>query len=105
MYERAKDVKVREYALEDSWTALAYLGILDQVRDFRNRHWSLTKEYILKHTKYPRATGGSPIVTWLPNQLTAVMSQIGVVAKKVDTSKLDAEGKDKEKLIRIRAEA
>jgi len=27
----------------------------------------------LKKTNHPVATGGSPIVTWLPNQLQAVM--------------------------------
>ena len=27
----------------------------------------------MKKTKHPVATGGSPIVTWLPNQLMAVM--------------------------------
>ena len=32
-----------------------------------------TREYILKKTSHPVATGGSPIVTWLPNQLQAVM--------------------------------
>ena len=28
---------------------------------------------ILKHTDHPVATGGSPIVSWLPNQLSAVL--------------------------------
>ena len=32
-----------------------------------------TREYILKKTTHPTATGGSPIVTWLPNQLNAVL--------------------------------
>ena len=27
----------------------------------------------MKKTNHPTATGGSPIVTWLPNQLQAVM--------------------------------
>lgn len=27
----------------------------------------------MKKTSHPTATGGSPIVTWLPNQLQAVM--------------------------------
>jgi indoleamine 2,3-dioxygenase len=67
VYGRANHVGIRKYALEDQQSAVHYLGILDQIRDFRNRHWNLTKEYIIKHTKYPRATGGSPIVTWLPN--------------------------------------
>ncbi|KAH8911788.1 hypothetical protein BR93DRAFT_15162 [Coniochaeta sp. PMI_546] len=48
-----------------------WLGILNQVRDFRWRHWCFAREYILKRTSHPTATGGSPIVTWLPNQLQA----------------------------------
>lgn len=47
---------------------------MDQVRDFRWRHWTFTREYILKKTAHPVATGGSPIVTWLPNQLQAVLN-------------------------------
>lgn len=29
--------------------------------------------YIIRRSTHPTATGGSPIVTWLPNQLQAVM--------------------------------
>ena len=39
-------------------------------------HWCFAREYILKRTSHPTATGGSPIVTWLPNQLQAVLSEI-----------------------------
>lgn len=39
-----------------------YLHALNQVRDFRWRHWCFTREYILKKTTHPTATGGSPIV-------------------------------------------
>jgi indoleamine 2,3-dioxygenase len=46
------------------------------VRDFRWRHWCFAREYILKRTTHPTATGGSPIVTWLPNQLSAVMDEM-----------------------------
>lgn len=53
---------------------LWYLRALDQVREFRWRHWCFTREYILKRTSHPTATGGSPIVRWLPNQLTAVLN-------------------------------
>lgn len=53
-----------------------WLKILNQVRDFRWRHWCFAREYILKQTKHPTATGGSPIVTWLPNQLQAVMEEM-----------------------------
>ncbi len=50
-----------------------WIQILSQVRDFRWRHWCFAREYILKRTSHPTATGGSPIVTWLPNQLQAVL--------------------------------
>src|SRR5436305_15019491 len=56
-------------------TAL-YLHALNQVRDFRWRHWCFTREYILRKTSHPTATGGSPIVTWLPNQLSAVLDAL-----------------------------
>lgn len=54
-----------------------WLKVLDQVRDFRWRHWCFAREYILKRTSHPTATGGSPIVTWLPNQLQAVLREMG----------------------------
>ncbi|KAJ7157190.1 hypothetical protein C8R46DRAFT_1293681 [Mycena filopes] len=73
---RARSVGIKEYALADRESASAYLRILNQVRDFRWRHWCFTREYILKKTAHPTATGGSPIVTWLPNQLIAVMDEM-----------------------------
>ena len=53
-----------------------WIQILNQVRDFRWRHWCFAREYILKRTSHPTATGGSPIVTWLPNQLEAVLEEM-----------------------------
>lgn len=54
---------LKEYAMSDPTSASLYLRALDQVRDFRWRHWCFTREYILKNTSHPTATGGSPIVT------------------------------------------
>ncbi|KAJ9661919.1 hypothetical protein H2198_001671 [Neophaeococcomyces mojaviensis] len=51
-----------------------YLRVLNHIRSFRWRHWQFAREYIIKRSKYPVATGGSPIVTWLPNQLSAVLA-------------------------------
>lgn len=53
-----------------------WIQILNEVRDFRWRHWCFAREYILKQTSHPTATGGSPIVTWLPNQLEAVLAEM-----------------------------
>lgn len=55
------------------------LQLLDQVRAFRWRHWCFAREYILKRTAHPTATGGSPVVTWLPNQLDAVLADMAAV--------------------------
>lgn len=70
---RSSFLSLKSYALQQPSSAALYLLALNQVRDFRWRHWCFTREYILKKTSHPTATGGSPIVTWLPNQLQAVM--------------------------------
>lgn len=57
-------------------TRTLWLLLLDQVREFRWRHWCFAREYIIKRTAHPTATGGSPIVTWLPNQLAAVLAEM-----------------------------
>ncbi|KAF2710259.1 hypothetical protein K504DRAFT_377907 [Pleomassaria siparia CBS 279.74] len=74
--DSAEQSALKDFAIGDSVSAALYLQALDQVRDFRWRHWCFTREYILKQTKHPTATGGSPIVTWLPNQLQAVLAQM-----------------------------
>lgn len=84
--ERAQDVGVRGYAMMDRKSAVLYLHALNQVRDFRWRHWCFTREYILKKTTHPTATGGSPIVLWLPNQLFSVYDQIMEVEYAIDGS-------------------
>ncbi|KAF2180952.1 hypothetical protein K469DRAFT_729618 [Zopfia rhizophila CBS 207.26] len=77
----AEESGLKDFALADPVSAALYLQALDQVRDFRWRHWCFTREYILKRTMHPTATGGSPIVTWLPNQLQAVMTQMMEVSR------------------------
>ncbi|CAK7199032.1 hypothetical protein SEUCBS139899_001700 [Sporothrix eucalyptigena] len=84
---RSATLGVKEFALsanagddsEKIESVRLWLQILNQVRDFRWRHWCFGKEYILKRTKHPTATGGSPIVTWLPNQLQAVLREMQAV--------------------------
>lgn len=71
--ERSNEVKVRDVCLSTPDTAMWYLANLDRVREFRARHWNFTKAYIINHTSHPTATGGSPITTWLPNQLGTVL--------------------------------
>ncbi|KAK3301335.1 uncharacterized protein B0H64DRAFT_370468 [Chaetomium fimeti] len=72
------DVEGREAAGDEMTreSRALWIMVLDQVREFRWRHWCFAREYILKRTSHPTATGGSPIVTWLPNQLSAVMDEM-----------------------------
>ncbi|KAI1945290.1 hypothetical protein LOZ12_003945 [Ophidiomyces ophidiicola] len=70
---RSAEIGVQKYSVQDPETVFLYLKALDHVRSFRWRHWLFAREYIIKRTPHPTATGGSPIVTWLPNQLAAVM--------------------------------
>lgn len=53
--------------------------ILEQIYLFRNGHWQFVQNYILKNTKYATATGGTPITTWIPNQIEAVLTYMGDV--------------------------
>ncbi|CAI7654868.1 unnamed protein product [Penicillium pancosmium] len=71
--EKSVEIGVRDYCVQDSETAVLFLRVLNHVRSFRWRHWLFAREYIIRRTPHPTATGGSPIVTWLPNQLSAVM--------------------------------
>lgn len=86
--DKARKVGVKEFAMQDANSAAVYLSNIDQIRAFRNRHWNFTKEYIIKHTEHPVATGGSPIVTWLPNQLGAVLDLLNDVSSKIDKDQL-----------------
>ncbi|KAM7201521.1 hypothetical protein V8F33_003345 [Rhypophila sp. PSN 637] len=61
-----------------------WLKILNQVRDFRWRQWCFAREYIIKKTSHPTATGGSPILTWLPNQLQAVLDEMARLYEDLD---------------------
>ena len=73
MMSKAGELGVRSYCEQDPDLAQLYLKLLNHVRSFRWRHWLFAREYIIKRSSHPTATGGSPIVTWLPNQLMAVM--------------------------------
>jgi len=57
-----------------NFTGLIYLlKIVDEVYLFRNGHWQFVQKYIMSNTKYAFATGGTPITSWLINQIEAVL--------------------------------
>lgn len=85
---QARALKIADFAQADPESAIRYLSAIDQVREFRDRHWRFTKEYILKYSDHPVATGGSPIVTWLPNQLGAVLETMVKVSSRIRKDQL-----------------
>jgi len=61
--------------LSDNIEGLVYLlKIVDEVYLFRNGHWQFVQKYIMSNTKYSYATGGTPITSWLINQIDAVLN-------------------------------
>lgn len=101
---QARGLKIAEFAQADANSAVRYLSAIDQVREFRDRHWRFTKEYILKYSDHPVATGGSPIITWLPNQLGTVLETMVKVSKAVKKDQLSQEMKERFDQISDRAE-
>lgn len=84
--ETANELGVMEFAKKDPESMIYFLEVADQNRAFRHRHWVLTNMYILNFSKHPTATGGSPIVTWLPNQLLTVIDFIKTHANTLQTT-------------------
>ncbi|CBQ68335.1 conserved hypothetical protein [Sporisorium reilianum SRZ2] len=70
---RATLAGVRRFAMHSARAKALYVLLVDQIREFRNRHWMFTKSYIIQRTTYDIATGGSPILQYLPNNLSVVL--------------------------------
>ena len=71
------------------------LGIVEQVYLFRSGHWLFIAMYIMKNTKYAKATGGTPIISWVPNQIAAVLSYMKDLVEEIGEN-------DNENYIKIR---
>lgn len=56
------------------------LSVIEQVYFFRNGHWQFVQKYIMANTKYQIATGGTPIISWIPNQIEACLKAISDLA-------------------------
>lgn len=91
---RVNSLGLMNYAKQDPISLVYYIQCLDIVREFRMIHWNLTREYVLRYTSHPVATGGSPILSWLPNQLLAVLDLMLNMTNEVDTTKLDEKTKE-----------
>lgn len=71
---RSKELSIRNKSL--LLCRIEYVQAMEHVRAFRTRHWSFVKKYILENSNHPVATGGSPILTYLPNQLICVLDTL-----------------------------
>lgn len=58
-------------------------AIVDQIFIFRNGHWMFVQKYIMANTAHPIATGGTPITTWIPNQIQACLIYQSVIQSKI----------------------
>ena len=67
---------------------------MDQIYLFRNGHWQFVQKYILENTKYAVATGGTPITTWLPNQIEACLRYEKAILDQIDGNQLPADDGD-----------
>jgi len=76
-------------------SGLLYLFlIVFQVYGFRFGHWKFVQSYIMKNTKYAVATGGTPITTWLPNQIRACLTYLNDIKTHINIDSLNSEEKE-----------
>jgi indoleamine 2,3-dioxygenase len=72
------------------------LKIVDEVYLFRNGHWQFVQKYIMSNTKYAFATGGTPITSWLINQIEAVLEYERAIIEFVKASSGDELNENKQ---------
>jgi indoleamine 2,3-dioxygenase len=73
-----------DYFLQHDINGLVYLlAAVEQVYLFRNGHWQFVQKYIMANTRYSQATGGTPVISWLPNQIEACLQTMSVLIQKI----------------------
>jgi indoleamine 2,3-dioxygenase len=76
------DFSTRLLKLNNLYVNTQLFKIYREIYRFRNGHWQFVQMYIMENTKYPTATGGTPITTWIPNQITATLDTMQIVFDK-----------------------
>lgn len=51
----------------------------------------MVKKYIISNIKFPTATGGTPITTWLPNQMGACLERCDEIISLINPGELDGD--------------
>lgn len=70
---RSVDLGIANFARETPESLALYTLLVHENVDFRARHWNFTMSYIIKYTDYQIATGGSPILKYLPHNLRVAL--------------------------------
>lgn len=83
-YYKANPVLATHVKERDVQGLLSLLEIVDQVYLFRNGHWQFVQKYIMANVTYPVATGGTPITSWLVNQIEAVLEYERVILGEIE---------------------
>jgi indoleamine 2,3-dioxygenase len=87
----SEDHGLREFCMKDSNSMALYLRALHHTFIFRHSHWKMVKKYIIANIKYPMATGGTPITTWLPNQMGACLERCQDMFEKINPGELEGD--------------
>jgi len=88
--------------MSDSTSSFLLLKAIHKTFRFRHLHWSMVKKYIIDNTKHPVATGGTPITTWLPNNMGACLEYCQELMNAVKPDELSAA--DKPAFLELKAE-
>jgi len=83
-------VELDKFVASEPSVALIAAACVEQITLFRIGHWQFVQKYILAHTRHATATGGTPITSWLPNQIDACFARMDQLLKYADPSKLSA---------------
>jgi len=92
--EKSTRMNLKEFVLDDSYSSFLLLKAMKNTFNFRHLHWAMVKKYIHSNTNYPKATGGTPITTWLPNQMGACLEYCQVIMTHIKAEDLDAANRD-----------
>jgi indoleamine 2,3-dioxygenase len=95
------ELRFTELLREDATSLALQLGIAEQVHLFRNGHWQFVQKYILANTRYAVATGGTPVTTWIPNQIEATLACMGDLLAALRGREGDLDPADRAEVARI----
>ena len=70
---RSSEINIFNFCKEDPETLYYFLKCADGIRKFRETHFNLVTEYIIKQEKIATGSGGSNPVIFLPNNIISLI--------------------------------